>query len=162
MYYEPKPENVSSTYRTKIVEEALNIASEACGVSIRALSSRKRSQAKVAFARQMAMYLCHVVGRMSLRDVSAEFGRDRTTVGHACNTIEDRRDSPIFDKQVGFLESEMRNRVKSVESVCEGMSVLIERKSLVFLGDRARMRPEGSYRLTCNFANAFDHRRKAV
>jgi len=132
LFYEVNPEVVSSAYRTQVVEEALNIAAEACGVSIRDLSSRSRSRAKVAFARQMAMYLCHVVGRMSIKAVSEEFGRDRTTIAHACNTIEDRRDSPIFDKQIEFLESEMRNRVTSVESVCKKMSNYIERKSIIF------------------------------
>ena len=30
--------------------------------------------------------------------------RDRTTVGHACQVVEDRRDEPAFDAFVATLE----------------------------------------------------------
>jgi hypothetical protein len=32
------------------------------------------------------------------------FGRDRTTVAHACLIVEDRRDDPVFDRILELLE----------------------------------------------------------
>lgn len=100
-------------YRRQFVEAALKIAATACGVECADVAAVKRN-ASVAFARQLAMYLCHVVGDMSLRDVAAEFGRDRTTVSHACHAIEDRRECPIFDRQIDHLERDLRRRVRAM------------------------------------------------
>lgn len=73
-----------------------------------------RGEADVAQARQLAMYLMHVVlGRVYL-DVGRFFGRDRTTVSYACALIEDLRDDPQFDAEVSRLERRlaMRREVK--------------------------------------------------
>ncbi len=96
----------------QIAQEALGITSEACNVSIYELKAKRRSRATIAFARQIAMYLAHVVGQMTLADISAVFERDRTTVAHACAMIEDRRDSPMFDRQMEFLSGEFRLRLE--------------------------------------------------
>lgn len=63
------------------------------------LDSRTRKQADIAFARQIAMYIAHVRLGLNLGEVGKVFQRDRTTVGHACRLIEDRKD----DEQVDFL-----------------------------------------------------------
>jgi hypothetical protein len=54
--------------------------------------------------RQIAMYVCHVSLQVSLSDIGQAFGRDRTTVGHACHVVEDRRDDPAFDDFVSTVE----------------------------------------------------------
>lgn len=54
--------------------------------------------------RQIAMYVCHVALRMPFGDIGAAFGRDRTTVGHACHVVEDRRDDAAFDEFVSAIE----------------------------------------------------------
>jgi hypothetical protein len=54
--------------------------------------------------RQISMYVSHVVLQLSLGDVAAGFGRDRTTVGHACHVVEDRRDDAAFDEFVTCVE----------------------------------------------------------
>jgi hypothetical protein len=81
-------------------------------VSIYELKAKRRSRATIAFARQIAMYLAHVVGQMTLADISAAFERDRTTVAYACGLVEDRRESPLFDRQVEFLSYEFRLRLE--------------------------------------------------
>jgi chromosomal replication initiation ATPase DnaA len=84
------------------------------GVPTRQLLMPNRGEADVALARQLAMYLMHVVlGRIYL-DVGRFFGRDRTTVSHACAVIEDLRDDPQFDSEVARLERRlaMRREVK--------------------------------------------------
>lgn len=57
-----------------------------------------------AFARQIAMYLAHVGFGVSMAEVGKIFGRDRTTVVHACHVIEDRRDEARFDDLLDHLE----------------------------------------------------------
>ena len=72
---------------------------KAFGIRSCDLESRTRKQADIAFARQIAMYIAHVRLGLNLGEVGKVFQRDRTTVGHACRLIEDRRD----DEQVDFL-----------------------------------------------------------
>lgn len=57
-----------------------------------------------AFARQTAMYLAHVGFGLSMAEIGKAFGRDRTTVVHACHLIEDRRDEACFDELLDHLE----------------------------------------------------------
>lgn len=52
----------------------------------------------------LAMYLVHVVLSRSYSEIGDFFGRDRTTVAHACARIEDMRDCPKFDAEVASLE----------------------------------------------------------
>jgi hypothetical protein len=70
--------------------------------------SDARGSAPAAFARQVAIYLCHTGFELSLARVASAFGRDRSTVAHACHAIEDRRDEPQFDLWVGGLEAMLR------------------------------------------------------
>lgn len=72
------------------------------------LAQPSRGRAQVALARQIAMYLHHVILGRTLTDIAREFGRDRTTVAHACRLVEDRRDEPEFDAMVGGLETALQ------------------------------------------------------
>ena len=74
------------------------------GVEADAIDAETRGRAEVALARQVAMYVAHVAGGISLTDVGRMFSRDRTTVAHACAVIEDRRDDPVFDRAIELLE----------------------------------------------------------
>jgi hypothetical protein len=105
-------DNRSPIFLMQIAQEAMAITCEACSVSIYELKAKRRSRATIAFARQIAMYLAHVVGQMTLADISAAFERDRTTVAYACGLVEDRRESPLFDRQVEFLSYEFRLRLE--------------------------------------------------
>lgn len=78
------------------------------GISPEHLGSVTRGRARAALARQVAMYLCHVAFRFSLTDVGRIFGRDRTTVSHACGVVEDLRDDPRFDRILDMLERIVR------------------------------------------------------
>jgi chromosomal replication initiation ATPase DnaA len=68
----------------------------------------RRGSSDAAFARQVAMYLCHVGFEWSLARVAAAFGRDRSTVAHACHAVEDRRDDARFDSWIGGVEDLLR------------------------------------------------------
>ena len=65
---------------------------------------RRDSRRSACHVRQIAMYVCHVVLRLSLSDIGTAFGRDRTTVGYTCNVVEDRRDDAAFDAFVSAIE----------------------------------------------------------
>jgi chromosomal replication initiation ATPase DnaA len=78
-------------------------------ISVIEMRARTRRTARVALARQIAMYLMHVAFGLSLSAVGHYFGRDRTTAAHACRQIEDRRDDPDFDCLIDRLEFAVRS-----------------------------------------------------
>lgn len=83
---------------------AIDLAiSNVFGVDAESLWSGSRGVRDIAEARQVAMYLAHVCCSMSLTEVGAMFGRDRTTVSHACLKVEYRRDDPNFDRALDVL-----------------------------------------------------------
>lgn len=71
------------------------------------LSRPGRGNREIAFARQIAMYLAHVGFGLSLTEVGRSFGRDRTTVRHACALVEDVRELPRFELAISALEAGM-------------------------------------------------------
>ena len=75
------------------------------GLALDDLLLPSRGRAPVAAARQLAMYLTHVMLGRTLTEVGALFGRDRTTVAHACALIEDGRDEAATDSAIGRLEA---------------------------------------------------------
>ena len=72
------------------------------------LWSGTRGRPRVAFARQVAMYLAHVAWGLTLTEVGHVFSRDRTTVAHACGLVEDSRDDPVLDRSLELLEGVLR------------------------------------------------------
>lgn len=70
-----------------------------------------RGRRRCARARQVAMYLAHVAGGLSLSAVGRLFGRDRTTVAHACALIEDARDDAGFDRTMARLEQAVASQL---------------------------------------------------
>jgi chromosomal replication initiation ATPase DnaA len=85
----------------RLVEEAFGIASDD-------LAGASRGCAKVALARQAAMYLARVVLGLTLAEAAHLFGRDRTTAAHACRVIEDKRDDAAFDARLAAIEEALR------------------------------------------------------
>ncbi len=95
-----RDDRLESTSR-EAIEQAVVQVFGVCRNDLRLLS---RGRARVALARQVAMYLAHVACGLSLTDTGKLFDRDRTTVAHACGVIEDRRDDPQFDRALDLLE----------------------------------------------------------
>lgn len=88
--------------RSRFAVEAA--VSQVFGVMVDDLRRTSRGRARVALARQVAMYLSHVGFGLSLTEVGRLFDRDRTTVAHACTVVEDRRDDATFDRTLELLE----------------------------------------------------------
>lgn len=93
--------NLTSIYRF-IIEHAV---ADVFAVPVEDLRSRTRGFAHTAQARQVAMYLAHVVFRGEMTAVARACGRDRTTVKHACAVVEDLRDDPTFNRTIDLLEA---------------------------------------------------------
>ena len=81
------------------------IVAAAFGAPLKDIRAGTRGRQPTAFARQAAMYLAHVKLGLSLTRVGEQFGRDRTTVAHACARIEDSRDDPSCEHVLGCLET---------------------------------------------------------
>jgi chromosomal replication initiator protein len=75
--------------RTRTVEEIQERTCEALGVSLEALRSQSRASG-VAWARQVAMYLSRELTGETLPAIGRAFGRNHTTVMHACKRTADR------------------------------------------------------------------------
>jgi chromosomal replication initiation ATPase DnaA len=82
--------------------------SHVTGVALKELCARTRGHPKAAFARQVAMYLCHVVLEMNLTDVARAFGRDRSTAAYAFRHIEELREDPEHDRTLIWYEAMLR------------------------------------------------------
>ena len=98
-------------------DDVIALVARQKNVPIRLLIHRTRSRVPVARARQLAMYLSHVVLGRSLMEIGRAFGRDRTTVSHACALIEDMRDDPRFDDEVTALEHLIEARMAEGEAM---------------------------------------------
>ena len=105
----PRPEIVSHLMRDESFPDSLEMAivhlvSNNARVPSRMILHPSRCRAHIARARQLAMYLLHVSAGRNMAEIAELFGRDRTTVSHACGRVEDRRDCPEFDAFVSRLE----------------------------------------------------------
>ncbi len=88
-----------------VAQGAIDLACEAYGVNPVELLPSGRAPANVSLTRQVAIYLAHVVGQLSISQLSQEFERDRSTISHSCRIIEDRMSSPhvMYQFLIEFL-----------------------------------------------------------
>src|SRR5260370_31849440 len=71
------------------IEAIQRVVSDSFHIRLADLKSKKRTQ-RVAFCRQVAMYLCRKITSNSFPSIGEHFGRDHSTVIHAFNLIERR------------------------------------------------------------------------
>jgi hypothetical protein len=83
----------------------LGLVATALGVPEAVLLHQQRCRRPIARARQLAMYLMHVILQRDYAEVGRFFQRDRTTVSYACALIEDLREDKRFDAEVCRLEA---------------------------------------------------------
>jgi chromosomal replication initiation ATPase DnaA len=87
------------------------LVAQAYDVDVNAMCSARRSDARTALARQIAMYLSHIVLKMSFAQIGAAFGRERSTACHALHHVENMRDDPELDRTLLQLEVMLRETV---------------------------------------------------
>jgi hypothetical protein len=80
------------------------VVAAAFAVPLDELRAPTRRGPAVAFARQSAIYLAHVVLGLNYRATGELFGRDRTTAAHACRLVEECRDHQPTDAMLYALE----------------------------------------------------------
>ena len=100
---------VAAPYRADLAQA---LAADVLGVPLRDIRAETRRQPRVALARQIAMYLSHVVFKMSHTQIAKAFGRDRTTARYAFHHIENLRDDPELDRIVRHLEALLRGKAE--------------------------------------------------
>lgn len=88
----------------ELCEAMIDIAAALFNVSGKDIRQPGRSTLGVSRVRQVAMYVCHVILRLNMSDIGKAFGRDRTTVVHACHLIEDLRDDRDFERIITTTE----------------------------------------------------------
>ena len=86
VFANPRQSNINIDAIQRVVADYFNL-------SHNDLRGKKRTKA-IAFPRQIAMYIAREITEYSTTEVGYEFGgRDHTTVMHACQRIESRRNS---------------------------------------------------------------------
>ncbi len=109
MRCEPVRSKIPLVRKSKPLQEQVWLvqaaSSHVFGVALGELCAATRRAPRAALARQVAMYLCHVVFRIGVSQIARAFGRDPSTVSHALARIEDMRDDGEFDRTVGLLET---------------------------------------------------------
>jgi chromosomal replication initiator protein len=95
------------TSRPADLAAILGRVTAAFGVTEKDLLGPRRLRA-ILVPRQVAMYLAREVGGLSLPRIGAGFGRDHTTVLHACRKVEaDLADDPELAARVRQLRQEL-------------------------------------------------------
>lgn len=85
------------------------IAAQIYAVTAAEMRAPTRGRPRAARARQIAMHLVRSVFAMSQAELAAAFGRDRSTVCHACNLIARlREEDGEFDSTLRWMESHLR------------------------------------------------------
>jgi chromosomal replication initiator protein len=100
------PMRASEQRRTSAERIEALVAAE-LGIEPRALRSPRR-EARVVFARQLAMYFLRNLLSLSLAAIGERYGRDHTTVLHAVRMVNSRRDrDPEVRRLVSALEEKL-------------------------------------------------------
>src|SRR5271170_2256089 len=90
---------------------AQTMVAQIYGVKAKDLRSRRRRDARTALARQIAMYLSHIVLEMSFAEIGRAFRRSRSTACHALHHVEDMREDMELDSTLLQLEVLLRQAV---------------------------------------------------
>ncbi len=122
-YKSDLPADIFTAQQQTIRKVALKNNSEVVGsvvssifkISKDQIFSPDRGKASVALARQIAMYLTHIICGHSFTDIGCFFGRDRTTVSHACQLIEDKREDPEIDWSLDLMEHSILSLINHFE-----------------------------------------------
>ena len=102
--FENRPAGPRDEQILELCEGMIDITAALFNVSSKEMRKPGRSSLGVSRVRQVAMYVAHVVLRLSMNDIGRAFGRDRTTVLYACHLVEDLRDDTDFDRIITMTE----------------------------------------------------------
>jgi chromosomal replication initiator protein len=96
VFASPRQVNISTEIIQKVVADYFSLLSSD-------IKGKKRSQ-NIVFPRQIAMYIAREITGFSTTEIGQSFGRDHTTVMHACQKIEERKQAdPTLDSTIQNL-----------------------------------------------------------
>ncbi len=126
-------DEIQSLWRDACAVVVRDIAAEAFDIVPEMILSKQRGKEYVSRARQVAMYLTHVVCSISMTDVGLAFNRERTTVAHACKRVEEMRDDEYIDIQLDLIAEKVQARLEKIKIQDLQAQVLpaAEKKSVV-------------------------------
>src|SRR3989344_4853692 len=82
-------------------------------LEMRELKSKRRTDA-IAWPRQIAMYLARILTELSTTEIGESFGKDHTTVLHACDKVKMKlAESPFISSLVNKITQEIKNQNES-------------------------------------------------
>jgi chromosomal replication initiator protein len=91
------------------IDKIITYICEKYKLKLEDILSHKRSK-DIAEPRQIAMYLCREMTDISLPSIGSKFGRDHTTVIHACEKITKmRKEDKNFNQLLEKYEQEISN-----------------------------------------------------
>jgi len=110
--------SVTRAAMRRALSERLSESSAAAWQAVppRMLRQATRCTARVASARQAAIYFAHIVFAANLTRAGGIFGRDRTTARHACFRMEDWRDDARIDRAFDALEPALKSWLETFSS----------------------------------------------
>ena len=111
--------NERQQYAWNLCGALLSLLSVFFQVSLKELRSAERGNNHVARIRQFGMYIAHTMFGLSMSEVAYAFGRERTTVKHACHLIEDMRENEKFDRNVSDFEYLVRSLYPGIGGIAE-------------------------------------------
>lgn len=95
---------------------ARHCVAEILGCDPLMLIGKPRGARKLAFARQLAIHLAHIVAGRRHEDVAAAFDRNRSTASHHFEVLENLRDVPEFDVFLTMLEVRFTHLLRYAET----------------------------------------------
>ena len=81
----------------------------------------ERGKSGIIRARQIAVYLMHTTLSFTYTQIANVYGKDRTTISHACRLIEDLRDESDFDYKMVEYEATISIVLKLSDEVVSGV-----------------------------------------
>lgn len=116
-----EPETIPTGYRPPsatlpvrtVCRICAQVTTEMVAIAGHRVQIRRDRRRTLCHIRQIAMYVCHVALQIPMVEIAIAFGRDRTTVSHACHMVEDRRDDPAYDEFVAAVERTINSIFRS-------------------------------------------------
>ncbi len=91
-------------------EDVMRAVAEHFDVRLGDLTGKQRPQ-YIAYPRQIAMYLCRKMTRLSLPAIGTAFGRNHATVLHACRVVDEKlKSDPSFERTVVAIKERMSKK----------------------------------------------------
>lgn len=91
-------------------EDIMRVVAEHFDIRLADLTGKQRPQ-YIAYPRQVAMYLCRNMTRLSLPSIGAIFNRNHATVLHACRLVDERMKSdPAFNRTLAAIKERLKQK----------------------------------------------------